>query len=80
MARPQRYCHYIQRLCAFGLQFQTRVGRCNDERNAGSPERDSMKKHRLYTKIRIKTGVYGAAGGIRTHGPDGLTVFETASL
>ena len=35
-----------------------------------------MKKHRLYTKIRIKTGVYGAAGGIRTHGPDGLTVFE----
>lgn len=36
-----------------------------------------MKKHRLYTKIRIKTGVYGAAGGIRTHGPDGLTVFET---
>lgn len=46
----------------------------------GGPNGNSMKKHRFYTKIRIKTGVYGAAGGIRTHGPDGLTVFETASL
>ncbi len=61
------FLNHGQCLCPSGLQLQTLLGGCDGTRTEGCADSDPIRKPAPKRQNRMKTGFFGAAGGIRTH-------------